>query len=435
MADLKYNHNIFTNVHKWDSEYTYLGIQVSGKLNQYNGQDYPIIDAIDIDWDGAYVSKLNSYVYTTEDLINLFNKLGEYNINNDINLSTNYYNKTEFGEIFDDYKNVIENNFYQMTVDMEETILQNILNRYEFLNSITDILIDKTRYLEIPYENIVVNGHLTNYAQDRTFFTFDDHTSLYSEITDKQYIIDHPDETYYIFIVSDIIKLNDDVEDIYSIIGSKYYDNTNNSYSYTGFYQRFNVIETDLSYLTEYLNNNTEVTIEAYNYAYNSYILSNENKTKIGYHTRYNVYEKVENVTSPEFINYLSSHANNIFIKDPNDNSRYISIRYTGNPNYEYYILHEKILGTGIEKEIEDINTAIGDNSYLLYHLQTESKTSYIKLNITPSNDFNRTIDRTIVLDISNSYVYDTGEITNGLVNHNTMIDGVSYLLGWKILK
>ena len=48
----------------------------------------------------------------------------------------------------------------------------------------------------------------------------------------------------------------------------------------------------------------------------------------------------------------------------------------------------------------------------------------------------NRTIDRTIIIDIKNSYVNsDTGEITYGIVNQNTIIDSVSYLFSWKILK
>jgi uncharacterized protein (UPF0128 family) len=98
--------------------------------------------------------------------------------------------------------------------------------------------------------------------------------------------------------------------------------------------------------------------------------------------------------------------------------------------------LHEKILGTGIEKEIEDINTQIEDNSYLLYHLHTESNSTYVSLNIKPENTVNRTIDRTITVDLVNSYVNNnTGEITYGVANQNTIIDSVSYIFGWEILK
>ncbi len=436
MAALSYNYNIFTNVHKWDNEYTYLGIQVSGKLNQYNGQDYKILDAIDIDWNGAYIKGLNSYVYTTEDLINLFNVLSDTDKNISNNITSNYYTKNEFNNVFSNFQSSMENKFSEMTIEIEENVIQNMLSRYELLNALSEVLIDQTRYLEVPYDTLVKNNMLTNYANDRQIFTKNTTTGIFEEVTDKSSIIQNIHEKYYIFIMSDIIHLNEDVEDIYNIIGEKKYNNNTNTYSYTGFYNRFNIIETDLSYLSEYLDNNTEITIEAYNYAYSSYLLSNENKEKIGYHTRYNVYEKIEDRQSQQFIDYLTHNNNNIWIKDPNDNSKYISIHYTGNPEYEYYILHEKIPATGIEKEIENINIQIEDNSYLLYHLHTNSNSTYINLNITPENTLNRTIDRTITIDLINSYVNDnTGEITYGIANQNTLIDSVSYLFSWKILK
>jgi len=436
MAALSYNHNIFTNVHKWDNEYTYLGIQVSGKLNQYNGQDYPILDAIDIDWNGAYVNALNSYVYTTEDLINLFNKLGNFDTTINNNLINNYYNKDQFQTIFNELQQNIDDRFEENIDILTEEITNNLLSRYEILAAISDVLIDKTRYLKVPYGQIVQNNKLTNYGENHEFFTYDEETGIFSEVKNKYEIIANPNVDYYIFIINDIIKLNDSIEIIDSIIGKEIYDDDTNTYSYTGFYNRFNIIETDISYLTEYLDNNTEITIEAYNYAYSSYLLSNENKEKIGYHTRYNVYEKIDNLNSEIFQEYLLHNNNNVWVKDPNDNSKYISIHYNGNPNYEYYILHQKIPGTGIEKEIEDINTQIEDNSYLLYHLHTKSNSTYINLNIKPDNTLNRTIDRTITVDLINSYVdNDTGEISSGIANQNTLINSVSYLFSWKILK
>ena len=436
MASLSYNYNIFTNIHKWDEEYTYLGIQISGKLNQYNGQDYPILDAIDIDWDGAYINSLNTYVNTTEELINALNKLGQTDINISNNLANNYYTKDDFDETFANYQEFMANEFESMTYVLTENVVQNMLGRYEVLAAISEVLIDQTRYLEVPYDSLVKNYELTNYALSRQLFIKNPQTGIFSELTDKNSIIRNPEEKYYIFIMSDIIILNDKVDDINRIIGKEIYDESTNTYTYTGFRERFYNVESDISYLTYYLDNNTETTIEAYNYAYSSYIISNENKTKIGYHTQYNVYEKIEDRNSELFQQYLVHNNNNIWIKDPNDESKYISIPYTGNPNYEYYILHEKILGTGIEKEIEDINIQIEDNSYLLYHLHTQSNNTYISLNIKPENTVNKTIDRTITVDLVNSYVNDnTGEITYGVANQNTIIDSVSYLFGWEILK
>lgn len=436
MASLTYNSNIFTRLHKWDNEFTYLGVPISGKLNQYNGQDYPILDAIDIDWDGAYINSLNTYVNTTEDLINVFRSIGTNHTNLKTDLKTNYYTKSEFDQFFADYQSDVKEAFDEMTVEMEESILDNLINRYEFLNAVTQILIDKSKYQQIPYDMIVRNFQLTNYGKEHIFYTYDDEHNVFNEITDNNYIIENPDDDYYIFIMSDIIDLNNAKEDIYNIIGDEIYDANSYSYSYTGFRKRFNDIENNLSYLTEYLDNNTEITHEAYNYAYSSYLLSNENKERIGFHTKYNIYENIKNISNNEFNRYLASHNNNIFIENPNVPNQYISISYTGNPEYEYFVLYDKINGTGIEKEIEDINVLIEDNSYLLYHLSSSSDNSYIRLNITPDNDpINRTPDRTINLKVTNSYVYDTGEISKGIVNYKTLIDSTSYLFGWKILK
>lgn len=438
MANLTYNSNIFTNLHKWDNEYAYLGIQISGKLNQYNGQDYPLLDAIDIDWDGAFINKMNTYIYTTEDLIKLFNKFAQQDIDINSNIANNYYTKNDFDTIFNDYRELVSNEFDEMTYIMEESILQSLLGRYEVLNAISEVLIDRTRYLEIPYNKIVnINNYtFTEYAEERVFFTFNEETGLFSEVTDKNSILYNPDEQYYIFIMDDIIKLNDNVNDIYKQIGAVNFNNTTYTYTYTGFYNRFNNVETDISYLSDYLDNNTLVTIDAYNYAYSGYITSNINSEKIGYHTQYNVYKKVEDINSQEFINYKNANNNNVFIRDSQNPNSYVSTQYTGNPNLEYYMLYNKINGTGIEKEIEDLSASINENTYLLYHLNTRSNHSYVKLNIDPPNTSNRTINRTIIIDLINSYVDSySGEITNGIANQNTIINGVSYLLNWEYLK
>ena len=436
MASLTYNSNIFTRLNKWDNEFTYLGIPVSGKLNQYNGQDYPILDAIDIDWDGAYIDSLNTYVNTTEDLINVFSSMGTNHTNLKTDLKENYYTKSEFDQFFADYQSDVKEAFDEMTVEMEESILENLINRYEFLNAVTQILIDKSKYLQVPYENIVQNYALTDYGKEREFYIFDESASVFNEVVDKNFIINNPNVDYYIFIMGDIIKLNNETANIYKIIGNEIYDSSTNSYTYTGFRKRFYNIETNVSYISDYLDRNTDTTIQAYNYSYTAYVLSHENKEKIGFHTKYNVYESANNISEEEFNRYLAAHGNNIFIKSPGDPNQYLSIQYTGNPNYEYFILYDVVPATGIEKEIEDINANITDNTYLLYHLHSSSDNSYMKLTLSPDNGaLNKTIDRTLNLSVTNSYVYQTGEITKGIVNYQTLIDSTSYLFGWKILK
>lgn len=423
MANLTYS-DIFTKVHKWDEEYTYLGILVSGKLNQHNGQDFYILDAIDIDWNGAFVEKLNTYVYSTEDVIRLFNLLKQETID----IRNEYFSTEEFNEMIDNISNDI-------SIVVENKVFENLVNRYEVLNAISDILIDKTKYLEIGYETIVKDGVITQYGLSRDFFIYDEARNVFTQV-DSNYILSNPTETYYIFLLSDIVKLNEDMFNVKDIIGEEKYDIILNSYTYTGFYERFNNVETDISYITYYLDNNTTTTIEAYNYAYIGYLNSYNNSYLIGKHTEYNVYEKVNDLNSQEFLDYLSSHRNYIWIKDPQTNT-YTSILYKGNTDYDYYILHNKIDGYGIEKEIEDIQTSIYDNSYILYKLSVNSKDSNLIASITPlNNDTNKTPNRTINLNLKNSNINpENGTITEGIINHENMINGVSYLLSWNILK
>ena len=424
MAYLTYS-DIFTKVHKWDEEYTYLGIQVTGKFNQHNGQDFYILDAIDIDWNGAYVEKLNTYVYSTEDLIRLFNLLEQHSID----IENNYFTKAEFNEMIDDIGDNI-------AVVVENKVFENLINRYEVLNAISDILIDKTKYLEIDYNNIVKDGKLTQYAKSRDFFYWDEARNIFVQVQDKNDIINNPDETYYIFLLGDIVKLNEDIFDIKEIIGEEKYNNISDSYTYTGFYNRFNNIETNISYISNYLDNNTETTIEAYNYAYTSYITSYNNSYLIGQHTQYKVYKKVEDLNSQEFKDYLLNNRNYIWILDPDTNT-YTSILYENNPNYDYYMYYNKINGYGIEKEIEDITNTISDNSYILYKLSINSKNSNLIATITPSKDStNKTQERTIGLNLKNSNIdSENGNITEGIINHENMINGVSYLFSWKIIQ
>lgn len=78
-----YSTNIFTNVNKYVNDgkgkVTYTGILIASKLNQKNGCDYPLLDAVDIDWDGAWIESMETYLYTTENLIAVLDKLNRTN--------------------------------------------------------------------------------------------------------------------------------------------------------------------------------------------------------------------------------------------------------------------------------------------------------------------------------------------------------------------
>ena len=119
MAKLTYNNEIFTNVDKWSwdgTSYDFKGILLSSKLNQKNRQDYKLLDAIDIDWDGAWVKSLNTYINNTEDLIKILDSLNKNSnidfINNELeriwekilNIDSNYVTYSWLDNSFQKYQ-------------------------------------------------------------------------------------------------------------------------------------------------------------------------------------------------------------------------------------------------------------------------------------------------------------------------------------------
>ena len=440
MGRLTYNPDIFTNVKKWDSEYTYLGVFISGKLNQKNGSGYPILDVIDLDWDGAFLSYLNTYLYTTEDVIRVLDIYG-----NDHNyLRNDVINNSYLSYVLG---NIDKNITYQISNNNEyisDVIIDNIFQKIEVLDQIRDVVLDDTRYIRLQHDEVFDENNNLLYP-DQEYYVYVDRQ--YVKVS-NEYILAHPEETYYEFILQDIININKRIWSIQEKIGEETLDEVTNQYTYSGFYERFHNIEVnidDLSYLTSY---SIDLGSEAYSTAYETkldidnsirptafaaYTNSYLNTEKIGHHTIYNVYEKIEEYT-PEIMDYIHEHNNTVFTYNQNT-GEYTASTYNSHYQGQYYVFYEKIAATGIEKEIEDINQNIGDNTYLLYHLTTESKDpDNIQLKMTPND--RSTIDRKITVDITKSLINEnTGTITEGLITYTNLINSFSYMFNWKILK
>ena len=147
MSKLKFNDSIFTNVKKFENNIP-LGVLVSGKLNQYNHQGYPILDAIDIDWNGAYLKKLNTYIYTTEDLINCLN-VSYSNFGNYVSLT---YFENILGDTIEDLEDKI-------TYSYNNALTYSTYNFDKIINIINDLkdkiyhtnVIDKNFYYKVEY--------------------------------------------------------------------------------------------------------------------------------------------------------------------------------------------------------------------------------------------------------------------------------------------
>ena len=141
MASLTYNTSLYTRINKWDSDYTYKGVLVASKINQKNGQDYKLVDAIDIDWDGIWFDSLKSYINTTDDLIGILERI---NTTSDVNvfreqiehinelldsITASYVNTSYLGEILSAYQHSLVPGA-NITIDPET----NVITTYGFLN-------------------------------------------------------------------------------------------------------------------------------------------------------------------------------------------------------------------------------------------------------------------------------------------------------------
>ncbi len=411
MANLTYNTNVFTNVHKWDDEFSYLGILLSGKLNQVNGQGFPLIDAIDIDWNGAYVKNLNAYIYTTEDLINLLDKSSD----NISYISNNYVKWSELTEM--EYKTDISYELsYQNTNDIYN-IIGNLNNQYNILTQLSYSLVYKSRYIQIEYKDFLTESNLLN----RDIFIYDNTTENFIQV-DKDYVYEHQDnENYYRYLVGDTTYFEKEINRLKN--------------SYKG-------VQQDINNINENLDTINRIVPEAYNYAYTAYQKvstiekyaidgynnSYYNSYLIGYHTTYNIYKPLDKsqYTDEELRNKV------VFVYD-DDLNTYIARIY--NPFYtgQYYIFYDKIDGTGIEKEIELLNDKISDAESSIFDINAKSlDESYVQVNVN-TDYYNK--QKNIIIDVNDvSFDPTTGYISNGIITTYSLTSAFSYIFDWKII-
>ena len=135
MARLIYNKNRFTKVDKWDEiTESYKGILMSTKLNQKNGQDYKLLDAIDIDWNRAWFEPTSSYINSTEELFNAIESLDK---SEQINAISNqldevvytYVTQQQLQELIFEYQNNIH---YGEHLKIDET---NTISTYDLVSN------------------------------------------------------------------------------------------------------------------------------------------------------------------------------------------------------------------------------------------------------------------------------------------------------------
>lgn len=280
MAELTYSSSLYTNINKWteldDGTREYHGILVSSKLNQKNGQDYKLLDAIDIDWNGAFVSSANMYLNTTEDLIWLLNEINKNSnidiINKDLEsiwkqineITSSYITTTTLSEILNKSwqqkliagnhikieDNVIttynlpsyqylENNYTALSDYnwLKSELIGNYFNKYQTqeeilkavtkaidevingadsafdtLKEIADWILSQNRYIEVDPRYVIDNW------EENTFFTFDKVNNKYVLVNSKDEVITDGSIQYYKLenYFTDIKKLIEDVANLES---------------------------------------------------------------------------------------------------------------------------------------------------------------------------------------------------------------------------
>ena len=488
MAKLSYN-PIFTNVNKIDEYGTYTGIQIASKLNQKNGQDYPLIDAIDIDWDGAWLSRINTYINTSYDLLSILDQKVSLEdlswLNENVNTILNdYISHSSLEQTLENYQvklrpgnnitisesNIIStygfmtideaNDRYTLTTDFEsfrKYVTDRMFDyqqdeRYNNLEKIYEWIISLERYIPVDYEDIDLNNN-------PYYFIYNSETNEYVHIN-PDYIISNPDEQYYIAkeITDDISDLFERLENMESKVGGKVYDAETDTYTYTGIlkdindlYVQSSTLSLNISNLLIRTSNIEERAINAlsrsniaYNMAYSAYLLSedtrgmiNETKEKAdnAYEMAYYSKEAVGNPYSSAYYTTITEEDREKLLEDPTSVEVYIyfpgdeeptRVAFSETATVEYYKYVPEEEARGMYKSIDDISYAAYNS---LFNLSTSYVgSSYISLSISPDvND--GTNKRNIELSTTESIIdIDTGYIyQNGLVTTYSLYNTISY--------
>lgn len=319
-----YNSEIFKSVHKYttlNGKTTYSGIQIATKLNQKNGQFYPLIDAIDIDWNGAKIPSFpNFLIYTTEDLIYVLDELNKandssllhqeiQNIWNQINeITASYVTHTYLSNFIDEHlqKTLTAGEFISISEDnvisayglptytyladeYTSKFLYDSLNEFVTTQIYTKVESDeRASYWASTYVAAVVDGApqafdtlkeiadwilkqnrytpvdreevYENWKED-TYYYLDEETGEYKPVPDAEFAREHDEYTYYKVEnwFTDITDLLERMGKIEGTVGGFYEDN--GIITYTGLFKDIHDLEfkyTELSEFTDQLGSRVE---------------------------------------------------------------------------------------------------------------------------------------------------------------------------------
>lgn len=324
MGKLTYNGNRFTKVDKYDSvNDSYRGILLATKMNQKNGQDYKLLDVIDIDFDRVWFNPTNSYITNAEeffDAIETLDKSGQIKIISDKldDVISAYISRDEFNAIISQYQGALEygdhiqvidnvisaydvisnSQLYEFSLsyvttqdfsDYQETVytkteteelvddkIKEIIGeadeQFDTMKEISEWILQQTRYEEVAYSDIILDGSVT-------YYHINEETGKHESVS-SQYITEHPDEQYYV-----LKPISEDIQNLYDKIGYVTYNSSNGTYTYTGIMQDLHQLQETDRYIfnkLDDLTNNVDAAVRisqvamstantAYDMAYDAY--------------------------------------------------------------------------------------------------------------------------------------------------------------------
>lgn len=348
MARLSYNKERFTKVNKYDAvNDSYTGILAASKFNQKNGQDYKLLDVIDVDFNGTWFKPTQSYINNADEFFAAMESLDKTKdlayISKQIeDITSSYITRSEFESIIGNYQGALNYGDHIAIVDDNTLIAYDVISNsqlYEFstayvsysyladttytkaetneliaskiseliggadeafdtMQEISEWIMNQTTFVEVPYDQI-------DTTSGNKYYIYNTQTGKYEQV-DKEYIESHPDETYY-----EILSLLDEINSINNKIGYVKYE-TGVGYTYSGIMQDLHNLEiedkrinnriSDISDILEQTVITANIAVNradtAYNIAYSSYLKSEEaidialstiDKSDIAYEIAYGV--------------------------------------------------------------------------------------------------------------------------------------------------
>ena len=408
----------YTNINKWNrSTNSYIGIEIADKITQKNGQDYKLVDAVDIDWNGIYIPQAETYINHTEDLAKLLGNMININNFNDVSVRIDraeitleeiiysYVSKEYLSNTLKDYQPLLKAGAYIDITDntistynlLSARDIQNSFSTKNELNSfiseVSNNYFTKEGVKNFLNENIIKNAD-PNFNDLEKISNWIKKQSKFVEV-DNTYIENHPDNTYYKYNSNLEEYIEVSIEEIRNNPDVKYYtikdtnqdieelikridtmDDTvghkNNDGSYTGIlkdinqlYINDNALSSEIIYASEIAENADKTAKTSYTLAYDSYLSSYSS-----YNLAYNSYSyAIEAITyssiAYSYVNELSeiighdiipSHYEVLTEEDIND------IKENGVSSFTY------------ELYIKD-----GDNYYLMHSYNEEDGYEYYK--------------------------------------------------------